>query len=223
MGLVSVPKVSSPSHPREAVKDLEDVARPGSEPDGRRARRDRNKVAVVDAYLEFIREGVVHPSVADVAARSGVSHRSVFRYFADRDEMARTSIERQQERLAPLIDLDVDPTLPLNDRVDQLLKHRLSLFEEIAPTARLTRSLAGRQPLLAEQVTRMRRAMRRRVREIFAPELEAMTATKAADVLAVLDVLTSFESVELLRYDQSLSKPKAAQALRHAILALLRS
>jgi len=189
--------------------------------DGRVARRDRNKVAVTDAYLDFIREGISHPSVAEVAQRSGVSHRSVFRYFADRDEMARTSIERQQARLAPIINRVVDPDQPLADRIDQVIRHRSDLFEAVAATARLTRTLAPAQPILQAELTTTRVRLRTNLKRVFARELEAMPAESAADVLATLDVLTSFESYELMRHDQALSKPRTARALRRTMTLLL--
>ncbi|CAB4883170.1 unannotated protein [freshwater metagenome] len=189
--------------------------------DGRRARRDRNKIAVVDAYLELIREGNPRPSVADVAERSGVSHRSVFRYFADKDELARTSIERQEAAVIPMVAIEVDPDRALADRIDLLVQRRLALYDAIAPVARLTRSLAPLQPILQDELTRSRLFLRVQVKRLFAPELSAMSKTRAASTLAVLDVLCSFEVAELLRADQDLSIDRAADALRDAVTAIL--
>ena len=189
--------------------------------DGRKARRNRNKVRVADAFLDLVREGATHPSVADVAERSGVSHRSVFRYFADRDEMTRTSIERQHSRLDPILHRRIDPIQALADRVDQVIDHRLELFEEIAATARLTRSLARRQPMLQTELTATRSRLRVGLKRLFAAEFATMPPSIAADTLATLDVLLSFESVELLRHDQMLSHARSARVLRRATIALL--
>lgn len=189
--------------------------------DGRHARRDRNKVAVVDAYLDLIREGVARPSVAEVAERSGISHRSVFRYFADKDEMARTSIQRQQGRIAPLLKQQIDGTLPLTERVDLFVERRLHLYETIAPSARLSRNIASSQPVIQAQLTTARSEIRANVKKVFSPELGAMAAPVAAEILAALDVLTSFEAVDLLRMDQGMSKARVARSLRRAILTLL--
>ena len=189
--------------------------------DGRSARRDRNKIAVVDAYLDLIREGVARPSVAEVAERSGVSNRSVFRYFADRDEMARTSIQRQQERVGALYHQRVDESFSLADRISGLIELRISLFETIAPTARLSRSLAATQPIIDAELASMRAHLRGAVKRLFAPELGNMSSDDAADALAVIDVLTSFESFDLLRSDRGLSKPRVGRALRAAITTLL--
>ena len=190
--------------------------------DGRRARRDRNKIAVVDAYLDLIREGHPRPSVAEVAERSGVSHRSVFRYFADKDELARTSIERQESVVTPMLAIPIDARAPLAERVDLVVRHRLDLFETIAPVARLSRSLAPMQPILQAELTKARSFFRAQVKRAFAPELGRMDKARATTTLAVIDVLCSFEVAELLRADQGLSLDRASDALRAALLAILR-
>ncbi len=189
--------------------------------DGRHARRDRNKVAVVDAFLELIREGNPRPGVAEVAERSGVSHRSVFRYFADKDELARTSIERQQAVVVPLLTRPVDQTLALQDRVELIVKRRIELFEAIAPVARLSRSLAPMQPILQEELTKTRAFLRAQLKRLFASELAAMDKGQAASTMAILDVLCSFEVLDLLRTDQGLSTDRAGEAVRLALLAVL--
>ena len=51
--------------------------------DGRRARRDRNRVAVVDSLLALYAEGDLNPSTDAIALRAGLSPRSLFRYFDD--------------------------------------------------------------------------------------------------------------------------------------------
>ncbi len=189
--------------------------------DGRHARRDRNKIAVVDAFLELVRAGNPRPSVADVAERSGISHRSVFRYFADKDELARTAISRQEAAVAPMFTDTIARNTPLADRVRTLVTHRLSLFEEIAPVARLSRALAPLQPIVSAEITRSRGFLRVQVNKLFAAELDAMDPVRAASIAAVLDVVCSFESIDLLRVDQGLSHDHAAAALVESIMQLL--
>lgn len=189
--------------------------------DGRHARRDRNRYAVVDAYLELVREGDPRPSIAAVAERSGVSHRSVFRYFADKDELARTAIERQQAFASPLVPLTVGPGAPLDERIDRFVERRLELFAAIAPVARLSRSLAPTQAVLDEELRSSRSFLRGQLRHLFRTELEVMDESQRAIVLAALDALCSFEAVDLMRRDQGLSGAQTAAALRFAIQRLL--
>ena len=189
--------------------------------DGRHARRDRNKFAVVDAYLDLIREGNPRPGIAEVAERSGVSHRSVFRYFADKDELARTSIERQESRVAPMLPIAFDPSSPLATRIDLLIQRRLEFFEVVAPVARLTRSLAIMQPILEDELTKSRSFLRSQVKRLLSPELTAMHKGRAGLVLAAADVLLSFEVADLLRVDHRFSAEHAAEVLRNALTAIV--
>ena len=57
--------------------------------DGRNARRVRNRQAVVDATLALLDEGHTDISVDEVVERSGVSKRSIFRYFETLDDLDR--------------------------------------------------------------------------------------------------------------------------------------
>ena len=189
--------------------------------DGRHARRDRNKFAVVDAYLDLIREGNPRPAIAQVAERSGVSHRSVFRYFSDKDELARTSIERQESRVAPMLAIAFEPSAPLATRVDLLVQRRLEFFDAVAPVARLTRSLATMQPILDAELTKGRAFLRSQVKRLLSPELTAMDTRRAGLVLAAADVLCSFEVADLLRIDHRLSAVHAADVLRNALTAIV--
>ena len=202
--------------------DIENLDEPDdAQQDGRHARRDRNKIAVVDAYLDLIRAGNPRPSVGEVADHSGVSHRSVFRYFADKDELARTSIERQESFVAPMLPIDIDHDMSLSDRIDLVVRRRLELFEAIAPVARLSRSLAPMQPILQAELSKGRAFFRAQVKRLFASELGAMDRARAATTLAVLDVLCSFEVADLLRIDQGFSVERASEALRNALAAVL--
>jgi AcrR family transcriptional regulator len=191
--------------------------------DGRRARRDRNKYAVVDAFLELVRAGNPRPSVAEVAERSGVSHRSVFRYFEDKDELARTAIERQQAFALPLIDLTVGPGAPLDERIERFVDRRLELFENLAPVARLSRSLVQVQPIIAAELTSNRQYFRAQIKHLFQPELAALPADEAAQAIAALDVMCSFESADLLLHDQGMSRDRTAAVLRRSLRRLLTS
>lgn len=189
--------------------------------DGRRARRDRNKYAVVDAFLDLVRAGNPRPSVAEVAEKSGVSHRSVFRYFEDKDDLARTAIERQQASALALIDLTVGPGAPLDERIARFIDRRLDLFENLAPVARLSRSLVQVQPIIATELTKHRHYFRAQIKHLFEHELSALPPDERAQALAALDVLCSFESVDLMLSDQGLSRKRATAVLRRSVRRLL--
>ncbi len=88
--------------------------------DGRTARRDRNRDLVLDAVIDLFGEGRLSPNATDVATRSGVSLRSVYRYFEDQDALVRAAIARHAERIAPLLEVPDPGEGPLDDAGDPL-------------------------------------------------------------------------------------------------------
>jgi AcrR family transcriptional regulator len=191
------------------------------EPDGRRARREQNRGAVLDALAELYREGVYEPSAAQIAERAGLSPRSLFRYFDDVDDLNRATIDQQLARARPLLAVDARPEDPPATKVERLVEARLRLYESIAPAARAARICAWRHPVLARQVTSSRSYLRHQVERLFGPELTAMGTERAAAAVATTEVLCSFEGSELLRVDQGLTREQAAAALVQALLPVL--
>jgi AcrR family transcriptional regulator len=189
--------------------------------DGRRARRDLNRRAVVEALLELYREGHYQPSSTDVAVRAGLSPRSLFRYFDDVDDLAMAAIALAQERARPLLSLKATTDDPLEVRIHALLDSRSNLWEAVGPAARASRMRAPAQPVVAAELAQGRSFLRRQLRELFAPELSTMTAERSAAALAAADVLCSFESYDLLRNDQRHSRTRTVAVLAESLLVLL--
>jgi AcrR family transcriptional regulator len=191
------------------------------EVDGRRLRRERNRLAVVDALLALYRRGNLRPSSAEIAEQAGLSPRSLFRYFDDVDDLCRAAVARQEHEALPLLAVDAVPGDPLAARISALVDQRLRLYAAIAPAAAVSRIEAPFQPALADELGRSRAYLRRQLRLLFAPELRSMAHEDADAALAAADVLCSFESYQLLRHAQGLSPARAGAALRAALTALL--
>ena len=189
--------------------------------DGRHARRDRNRLAVVDAMLQLYAEGNLDPSSDEIAERAGLSPRSLFRYFDDLDDLVRVAIGRQHERLLPLARLDVSVDSPLAARVARLVDQRLRLFDKISSVGIVSRVRAPFQPLIASELAISRSFLRRQIEQLFAPELAALGKVGGAQALAAIDVLTSFESLHLLQHDQQLSPAQIEATLVRTIARLL--
>jgi len=83
--------------------------------DGRVTRGQRNREAIIDGLLACYEAGALRPSVPEVAARAGVSVRSVHNHFADVEALHAEVARRQVERYAPLI----GPAATIEDFVDQ--------------------------------------------------------------------------------------------------------
>jgi AcrR family transcriptional regulator len=188
-----------------------------TEVDGRRLRRERNREAVIDALVQLFDEGSYQPTTDEIAERAGLSPRSLFRYFDDIDDLNRAAVERELARAQPLLEVGISADAPTADKIDGIVEARLRMWEAVEPAARAARLNAFRRPVIAAQLADGRTFLRRQLRALFAAEL----AGDRASLLGAIEVLTSFESYDLLRIDQRLSRAKTVSTLTSALRALL--
>lgn len=189
--------------------------------DGRRLRRETNRQAVVEALAQFHDEGYLDPTIDEIAERSGVSARSVFRYFADVDDLVSEAVALQQRRLAPVLALSINPEDSLDDRLGAFVAHRLRLLAAMGNTALVARMQAHTRPIVAAEVTRMRRLLRSQIAETFDPELAQLPPDLADRRVAALDVLASFEAERLWREDHGLDSEQVVGVLTEALRSVL--
>jgi len=199
------------------------VARVSSpvELDGRTARRHRNTDAVLDAVHQLFVEGHRLPTVEDVALKSGVSLRSIYRYFPDRDELLQAALVRRMQVAEPFFRLDHLGSGPLGERIERFVDHRIELYDKLAPTARAALQAAAAAPVIAEVVRQRRSQLTEQTRQQFAPEVDALPGAEGSDLLAAVDVLCQFEALEALRVERGLSPARTRQVLVRALQALL--
>jgi TetR/AcrR family transcriptional regulator, regulator of autoinduction and epiphytic fitness len=151
--------------------------------DGRTARSERTRNAIVDAHLRLIEEGDLRPTADRIAKLAGVSLRALWSHFADMEALFAASgqriLERQDATFEP-----VPTDLPLARRIEAYCLQRARLLEQIAPTAKA----AGLKEPFSPTLQYYRRCHVERVRDeirtLFAPELngdagliDALTAT----------------------------------------------
>ena len=162
--------------------------------DGRTRRRTRNRTAVISALLAMIREGDLHPGAAEIAERAGVSHRSIFRYFDDLDDLVRTAIDQAFQDAAPLSAVPDIGHGSLSERIERFVDARLELFAFVDGTMQLARMRAYSIPSIDAEIAVIAEQFRVQIGEHFATELGAVEhATREFLVDAVL-VLTSYDS-----------------------------
>jgi AcrR family transcriptional regulator len=191
--------------------------------DGRAARRDRNRNAVLDAVVELFSEGNLDPGPEEVAIRAGLSARSVYRYFEDRDALVRAAIDRHLEKMLPLYLMHAIGEGDFDERLERFADARLRLYEAIAPTARAARRRAAVSPIFHNQVELTRRALREQVERHFAPELRSIAARERRAVTAAADTLCQFESLDHYRVHRGFSSRETRSCLVEALRRLLGS
>jgi AcrR family transcriptional regulator len=191
--------------------------------DGRRIRRDRNRDAVVEAMISLYDEGNLAPSADDISDRAGLSARSLFRYFEDIDDLCRAAITHQLQRVRPTLNVSAEPDDALSVRIAAVVDQRLRMFDAIGSVGHVSRLRAPFQPLVAAELRQARSFLRHQLERCFAAELAAMPEHMSTSVLAIADVVCSFEAYQLLRQDQQLSQARAGDALADALSRLFAS
>jgi len=189
--------------------------------DGRTARRDRNRLAVLDAVLELFAEGNLDPGVHEVADRSGVSLRSVYRYFEDLDELITAAIDRHLQRTRPLFEIERLGEGPLPERVSRFAERRMRLFEGVRIIYRASRVRAANDPEVQRNLLATQQWLADQTQEMFAPELRAMEGSEATDAERTIDLLTQFDALEHLRHRCGLDRDAATEYLERTLRRVL--
>ncbi len=183
--------------------------------DGRRARRQRSRDLAIDAFLDLLGEGVLRPTALQVAERSSVSLRSIFRIFDDVESLYAAAAARQVGRVRHLF-VDVAASGSLDSRVDAVVAINSRLYEEIAPIRRAALRAAPESAALREQLARARGWVRAEVERVFAAELRGRDTAAAG-----LELALSFEAWDQLRSAQRLSTPRARSTVGSVVRAVL--
>jgi AcrR family transcriptional regulator len=167
--------------------------------DGRTLRRTRNRTAVIAALLEIIREGNLRPGASEIADRAGVSHRSIFRYFDDLDDLVLTAIDQAFEEAGPLASIPVIGSGSLDERVSNLVDARLALFESVDGTMQLARMRAPSIPSIDEGIAEIAALFKTQIADHFAQELAAVDEDDRDLLVDGVLVLTSYDSFTIHR------------------------
>ncbi|CAB4613773.1 unannotated protein [freshwater metagenome] len=181
--------------------------------DGRRLRTERGRMLVIETTLEMVNAGHI-PTNAEIAAKCGISERSIFRYFPDREALMLAMGAEVFPRIAHCLDLD-PPAGDLRSRVATLVRLRIELVVVARPFARAIEMTAPKSPLAATFLELRRERMRAQLREWFAAELVGL---RPADV-GILDMLLSSEAIGQQR--EQFNDEELGEALVAAIMTLL--
>ena len=188
--------------------------------DGRTVRAERTRQALVDALLGLLDAGELSPTAAAIAQRAGVSERSVFQHFPDREALFEAVARQQYERVMPTL-LPVDASLPLDERIDQFTRRRARLYELIGGVRRAALLLEHGSPAVAGFPTTSPRAKAADAERVFRRELEATPADEREPLRAALIAVCAWPAWESWRTHQRLGVNRARAAMAVALGALL--
>jgi TetR/AcrR family transcriptional regulator, regulator of autoinduction and epiphytic fitness len=183
--------------------------------DGRTARSERTRTAIVDAHLQLIREGDLRPTAEKIAKQAGVSLRALWSHFADMEALFAAS----GERVLSLRDAGhrpVSPKLPLAERIEAYVRQRARMLEQIAPNAKAS---AVKEPF-SDTLQKYRRLHVARVRDeiavLFAAEIDGND-----ELLNALTAVSMWPTWSTWREAMNLSVTASRSALARTITALL--
>ena len=191
--------------------------------DGRRARRERSRIAVIDAVFALLLDGKVPPTAEDVAERAGVSVSSIFRNFDGLDDMQREAFDVFRDRYVHLFDPVVDAAAPRAERVAKHVRARLDLLTVAGPMMQIARQRALDYQPMAEGVGRSRSQLSDQARAHFASEAAQLSPAEAANLLAVIDAMTSPEAYEVLQAAHGRSDRQISRSWVRSLTAILDS
>ncbi|MGK2939046.1 MAG: TetR/AcrR family transcriptional regulator [Solirubrobacteraceae bacterium] len=184
--------------------------------DGRTARSERTRHAIVDALLTLLEAGNLRPTTAEIADQASVSERSVFQHFPNREALFTGVSERQAARVVEVV-RTIDLMLPLPARIDAFVAQRAAVLELLTPTRRAGLLIADDHPAVARHIEEVRVRKRERALATFAQELDRLPETAAAAVAGA----TSWSTWDALRDQQGLSVDEARETVRALLAGVL--
>jgi AcrR family transcriptional regulator len=186
--------------------------------DGRLARSERARAAVIDAVLALLTEGDLRPTAPRIAERAGVSLRSSFHHFPDMETLFRAVGDRQVARVMSTVH-PIAGDGPLADRIAAFVAQRAHVYEMVAPVRRAALLNEPFSAEVAQGMTFARKLERAEIEHVFATELEAAGAR--GDLLEALVATGSWPYWEDLRAHQRLSLARARKTWAYVFGALL--
>ena len=175
--------------------------------DGRRARSERSKQAIMDASLALMEEGNLIPTAQQISDRAGVGIRSFFRHFEDMESLFAT-IEKQTRDTTEALFLGGDRDGTLQERILHAVERRAEGYEVETNTILSTTAQLWRSETLRKNYARYQRGLRKDLDD-WLPELKTLTRSQREAV----DAISSFEMWHRLRYHQGLSKVSAIEVI----------
>ncbi|MFI0923831.1 TetR/AcrR family transcriptional regulator [Streptomyces sp. NPDC021012] len=207
------------------MSDTEAGKGPGRTDGGARGRRRRDPEwtysALLDALLQLISESGREPTRKAIAERAGVSERTVFVHFADREALYVAAARRQAERWRVHAE-PVPPAWGTARKVGALVAQRGRMYEVMTPIRRIGLGLEPDSPGLRGVMAEGDAWFRADLAAVFAPELGRMPdAEEPGGPLDTLEASSSWAVWDHLRSRRGLDEPAARAAVERTLRALL--
>jgi len=170
--------------------------------DGRFARSQKTKDAIVKALLKLLRN-TPFPTAEQVAKESKIGLRTVYRQFKDMESIYLSLHEECMHSLGQMFNSDAGLDRSFEERVSFAISERLAIYEEYETLFIATISNAARLPILVNQVGESYQIMRERFIKIV-PEIKNLSTIKSDLLFTRITFPPWFSLRKLLKHDQKL-------------------
>ncbi|HET6951118.1 MAG TPA: TetR/AcrR family transcriptional regulator [Acidimicrobiales bacterium] len=177
---------------------------------------------MVEALLTLNEEGNLRPTARDIAAKAGVSLRSLYVHFDDLEALFVAASDRHSERMAALLSPLVT-TGSFDERLEAFLKRRITLNETGAGVRRAALLQEPFSPALQAALASGRSLMRSEVRHAFGPEIAGARPGTGPLLRHALEIATSASTWEALRTHQGLTVDDARDHVREMVRSFVGS
>lgn len=181
--------------------------------DGRHERVERGKRAVFEALAQLFSEGRYNPPVAEVAARAGVSERTLFRYFGSYNEVIAGMIGYWYPRVEQYF-TSTPPPGDLASRLLALAELRAEFSEKQGVITRTSEALAHEWPAAAMARYGRVELLNQQLRSWIGDDIKRISDEK----LVVLSALFDLPNMEAM--NAALGK-RAAATIANAAMAII--
>jgi len=190
--------------------------------DGRHARAERTRDAIVDALLDLLKEGDLKPSADRVAERAGVSRRVIFHHFKDLEDLLSRASAYWLAHIQSLLPKG-SPIGSFADRSRMFVTGVGYFYEHVSHVRRAALLVEHESQIVAKHMEFAQQVHRDMVRGAFAEEIAAAPEHLRNRLTAGLAGATSFSIWNELRQRQGLSTEEAIEVLLAYIEGLVHS
>ena len=188
--------------------------------DGRRQRSLRTRQAIVEAFIDLLRENSQVPTMAQIAKRAGCSTRSTFERFTNRNELGLAAIDHViglglSTPVGNMTESDRQP------RIRFQVETRARICESWLPLWRVLVRHQDEGDMVRARIHMVREAILARLNLMYRPELSVLSEVERAHVLIALEALTDFEAWGRMRGQHGLSFEAACDVWINIIDRLL--
>ncbi len=170
--------------------------------DGRFARSQKTKDAIVKALLKLLKD-TPFPTAEQVAKESKIGLRTVYRQFKDMESIYLSLHQECLYSLKQMFKSEINHEKSFEERINLAICERLAIYSEYETLFIATISNSARLPTLANQVTESYQIMRERFIKIV-PEIKNLSTIKS-DLLFTRILFPSWFSLrKVLKHNQKI-------------------